>query len=82
MQRLGCKGEENICVVQYLDISLMNTVSSSMFRTGVSTQERCRASGKGPEEVHEDAQRAGGPLLREKAERASLVQSGEEKVVG
>jgi len=42
-------------------------------------QERQRAVGEGPEEGHEDYQRAGAPPLRRQAEGAGLIQPGEEK---
>ena len=36
----------------------------------------------GPEEGHEDDQRAGAPLLWRQAEGSGLIQPGEEKVPG
>ena len=38
-----------------------------------TVQERCRALGTGPEELPEDVQRAGAPLLQRKAEGVRLV---------
>ena len=56
-------------------------LSSSALCPGLraSPQERYRSSGEGPEEGHEDAQRAGAPLLGRQAEGAGLVQTGKEK---
>ena len=45
-------------------------------------QERCGIVGVVPEESHEDAQRAEGPLLQRKAEGTGLVQPGKEKALG
>jgi len=47
-----------------------------------SAQERHGTVEAGPEEAHEDDQRAGAPLLRGQAEGVGAVQPGEEKAPG
>jgi len=49
---------------------------------GSPAQEKHGAVGVGPEEGPGDAQRAGAPLLRRKAEAAGLAQLIEEKALG
>jgi len=49
---------------------------------GSSAQERYGPVWPGPEEDHENNQRDGAPLLWKKAERAGVVQPGEEKALG
>jgi len=46
---------------------------------GPPAQSRCGTVGVGPEEGHENAERAGAPLLWRQAEGAELIQCGEEK---
>ena len=49
---------------------------------GPAAEEGHRAVGVGPEEVHEDDQRAGAPLLWAQSERARALQPGDEKAPG
>ena len=49
---------------------------------GPPPEERCGVVGMGPKETHRDDQRAATPLLWRKAERAGVVQLGEEDAPG
>jgi len=53
-----------------------------VLRPGVTAQEGHGAAGAGPEEGHEDFERAEAPLLCRKFEGIGLIQPGEEKGLG